>query len=125
MHQRAGAIPDSDDQLILVFAFEQRTRTLAVAWTDIDGDLLQLRVEEFVHLIGDQAERRCRRQEADGGQQQRRTRDDRLAKRVHDPDFVTIHPAPRMFRMTSLPYRLRKPWMTTSTALLCTSSLQP
>src|SRR5262249_24477442 len=121
----AGTVPDPDDELVLELAFQQRARLVAVARTDIDRDLLQLGVEELVHLIRHQRERGSGRDDAHGGHHCRRPHGDGPAQRVHEPALVTIQPAPRMLWMMSLPYFLRRPWITTSTALLCTSSLQP
>ncbi len=121
----AGSIPDPDDKMIFVFAVQQRAGLASIARTDVHRDFLQLGVEELVHFVADKRERRRRGGEAHDREHGCPPDGDGPAERNHDAALVTIQPAPRMLRMISLPYFLRRPWIAKSTALLCTSSLQP
>ncbi|WP_245269926.1 hypothetical protein [Nitrobacter hamburgensis] len=59
MNKVAGAIPDANDELVLVLRVQQRIGVAAFPRGDIDRYLLKLRIEKLVHLEGYKEERHC------------------------------------------------------------------
>ena len=121
----ALAIPDRDDKIILSVVFHCRGAHIGRAIPGIQCKHAQLHVKIAIGLAAGDFICNGEGNQANNGQHCRHPDQRGAAQRIHAASFRTIQPAPRTLRMMSLSNFRRMEWISTSTALLSTSSPQP